>query len=153
TVTWMQRCNELVPLLSAGVSIRRVVLPVLLCAWATLGLAVANQELLIPHIAHNLQFEKDDPAGDKELPVRGAYEPNLIHITGKTASRREQLVREFQCQIPESLAGQLIYLIAQEAHYVNDGPDRRGWELINAQPADLRDFAAWENNKILEARD
>src|SRR5262245_54517858 len=32
TVAWMQRNNELVPLLSAGVSTRRVVQPVLICA-------------------------------------------------------------------------------------------------------------------------
>jgi len=152
-ISWMQRCNELVPLLSAGVSVRRVVLPVLLCAWATLSLAVASQEFVIPRIANNLQFEKDDPAGDKELPVKGAYEPNLIHITGKTASRKDQLVREFQCLIPEHIAGRLIHLNAQEAHYVNEGPQRRGWELINTVPADLPDFAAWENNAILEIKD
>src|SRR5476649_2823268 len=32
TVAWVQRNNELLPLLSAGVSTRRVVLPVLICA-------------------------------------------------------------------------------------------------------------------------
>src|SRR5262245_43101642 len=44
TVAWMQRNNELIPLLSAGVSTRRVVLPILLAASAMLGLSVLNTE-------------------------------------------------------------------------------------------------------------
>src|SRR5205085_5391982 len=63
TVAWIQRCNEQMPLLSAGISTRRIVLPVLLCAWAMLSLAVLNQELVIPRIASKLQFDKDDPTG------------------------------------------------------------------------------------------
>src|SRR5216683_894352 len=51
TIAWMQRYNELLPLLSAGVSTRRVVQPVLLSACFMLTLAVANQELHIPRIA------------------------------------------------------------------------------------------------------
>src|SRR6516162_7621896 len=54
TITWMQRCNEQVPLLCAGISTRRIVMPVLLCAWVTLSLAMVSQELLIPRIANRL---------------------------------------------------------------------------------------------------
>src|SRR5262245_47538064 len=46
TVAWMQRNNELIPLLSAGVSTQRVVRPVLISACAMLVLTVLNQELL-----------------------------------------------------------------------------------------------------------
>src|SRR5438094_851860 len=42
TVAWMQRSNELLPLLSAGVSTRRAVRPVLLCAMAMMGLVTVN---------------------------------------------------------------------------------------------------------------
>src|SRR5882724_191310 len=44
TVAWMQRSNELLPLLSAGVSTRRAVRPVLVCACAMMGLVAVNQE-------------------------------------------------------------------------------------------------------------
>ncbi len=153
TVTWMQRCNEQIPLLSAGISTRRIVLPVLICAWSMLSLAVLNQELVIPRIANRLIFDKTDPGGDKELTVKGAYEPNLIHITGEYANRRDQVVRNFQCLIPESVANQQIHLTAKEAHYINNGPNQKGWELIQTRPADLSEYAAWENAKILEVRD
>src|SRR5450631_3412549 len=38
TVAWMQKNNELLPLLSAGVSTRRAVRPVFLCAFGMMGL-------------------------------------------------------------------------------------------------------------------
>ena len=153
TITWMQRCNEQVPLLCAGISTRRIVMPVLLCAWVTLSLAMVSQELLIPRIANRLIFDKTDPGGDKELDVKGAYEPNLIHIAGKTASRKDQVVRGFQCLIPENVAGTQIHLMAREAHYVNNGPNQRGWEMIDTHPPDLSEYGNWDNPKILEVKD
>src|SRR5215471_18913450 len=47
TIALLQRNNELLPLLSAGISTRRVVRPVLLAACVMLGLASLNQELLL----------------------------------------------------------------------------------------------------------
>src|SRR5713101_1738307 len=44
TVAWMQRNNELLPLLSAGVTTQRVVRPVLFCACGMMVLASVNQE-------------------------------------------------------------------------------------------------------------
>ena len=44
----------------------RVVLPVLVSAWVMLTLAVVNGELVIPHIAGPLSYEKSDPEGEKE---------------------------------------------------------------------------------------
>src|SRR5207247_822473 len=76
TVAWMQRNNELLPLLSAGVSTRRVVRPVMGGVVVMLALGLANQEFLIPRIADALLADRDDHKGDKTLPVQGAYEPN-----------------------------------------------------------------------------
>ena len=50
TVAWMQRNNELLPFLSAGVPTRRVIRPVLFGAAFMLGLGIANQEFVIPRI-------------------------------------------------------------------------------------------------------
>src|SRR6516165_1952163 len=58
TVALMQRNNEQVPLLSAGISTRRIVTPVLLCAFAMLSLAGLSQEVLIPRIAERLGLER-----------------------------------------------------------------------------------------------
>ncbi len=144
TVAWMQRCNEQFPLLSAGVSTQRIVLPVLLCAVFMLGLTVINQEMVIPRVADQLNLEKDDPAGEKEMSIRGqCYEPNNIHINGKSANRRKQTVSEFEVVIPKELAGVMLVLTAQEAVYVPPGAKENeptgGWLMTNTKPATLGD--------------
>ncbi len=149
TVAWMQRNNEQLPLLSAGVSTRRIVLPVLVCASLMLSLTVLNQELVIPRIGDRLLYDKDDPGGDKEILVKGAYEPNLIHIEGGLASRKGLTVKPFRCLIPESLAGSQIHLTAKEAHYVATGPHKGGWELTETTPADVE---TWDE-KVFEVID
>src|SRR5262249_40904210 len=139
TVAWMQRSNELLPLLSAGVSTRRVVRPVLVAACGMLALGSANQELLILRLARALLADPDDPLGDKEIAVRGAYEPNGILIEGKTALRKNRLVKEFSCVFPERVAGNITQVTADEAYYLPPGNSPRGggWLLIGAKPAEL----------------
>src|SRR5262249_19777570 len=101
TVAWMQRNNEQVPLLSAGMSTRRVVRPGLLCAFVMLGLSMVNQEVVIPRIGHRLAQDRDDPVGQKEVSVHGAYEPNGLQLEGDRANRRAQTIRGFRVTIPE----------------------------------------------------
>ena len=88
TVAWLQRHNELLPLLSAGMSTRRVIRPVLFTAGAVLVLGVLNQELLIPRFGSILTYERDDPAGEKEIMAHGAWEPGEIYIHGYSGIRR-----------------------------------------------------------------
>src|SRR3954454_5139692 len=61
TVAWAQRNNELIPVLSAGVSTHRFLRPVFVGAALMLGIGVANQEFLIPAIAPQLVTDRDDP--------------------------------------------------------------------------------------------
>jgi lipopolysaccharide export system permease protein len=140
TVAWMQRNNEQVPLLSAGVSTRRIVTPVLLSAFFMLGLTVINQEFIIPRIADKLALDRDDPGGSKNVAVRSAYESNGIHITGDRATRRDFMVTNFCVTIPETLGGTLMHLSAMAATYVpGRGPRQGGWELVGTRPKDLRE--------------
>jgi lipopolysaccharide export system permease protein len=146
TVAFMQRSNEQVPLLSAGVSTHRIVTPVLICACFMLTLAVLNQELVIPRIADKLVQERNDPDGGKELPVHGAYEPNNIQIEGDRAVRvkiegskeKKLVVRGFRCTIPETSTYPMIHLIASEAQYFPSGEPHKGkWELLNCTPREV----------------
>jgi lipopolysaccharide export system permease protein len=150
TVAMLQRNNELIPLLSAGVSTRRVVLPVLVSAWIMLGLTVANGELLIPHIASKLSLERDDPDGGKELWVHGAHEPNRVLISGDRGQRKGMVVRPFFCTIPGNIGGHLIEVSAAEGRYIPKGPDEKysgGWLLTGAAPDRL---PGWERIDVLE---
>jgi lipopolysaccharide export system permease protein len=147
TVAWMQRNNEQLPMLSAGVSTRRLVMPVILSACLMLAVTVVNQELVIPRIGEKLTYQKDDPKGEKDLEVRGAYEPNGVHIVGKSASRKEQVVRQFQCTFPPEMAGRLLHITAEEATYVPPGAATRsgGWELRGTS---LPEVESWENSPL-----
>src|SRR5581483_4448488 len=140
TVALLQRNNEQLPLLSAGVSTQRIVTPVLLCAAAMLSLSVLNQELLIPRIGERLFYAKDDPEGEKELQVHQAYEPNDIQIGANPesgrATRKAQRVTQLECIIPKKIAGNLLVLRAEEAYYHppgERGERQGGWELMGVQ--------------------
>jgi lipopolysaccharide export system permease protein len=153
TVAWMQKSNELLPLLSAGVSTHRVVRPVLLSASAMLAFAVLNQELVIPPIGDFLLFPREDPKGERELEVHGCYEPNGIHLKGEKGLRKERVVKKFSCLIPEAVAGNLIHLTAEKAYYFppGEGPFHEGgWLLTEALPAELPE---WHHPEVLKICD
>jgi lipopolysaccharide export system permease protein len=141
TVAFMQRSNEQIPMLSAGVSTHRLVTPVLICACVMLTLGVLNQEFVIPRIADKLGLDKDDPGGDKDMGVHGAFEPNNIQIDGERAARKpEPTVRQFHCTIPETLGCALTHLTAKRAIYhPTGGPDdhKGKWELLDCMPRDV----------------
>jgi lipopolysaccharide export system permease protein len=140
TVAWMQRSNELLPLLSAGVSTQRVVRPILIGGFFLLSLSLLNQELIIPRIAGTLMADREDLQQDRPIPVHGAFEPNLTHISGECAVRRLGMVKDFNCLIPESVAPNSIHIAAKEAYYFppGEGPCKGGgWLLSDTDPKEL----------------
>lgn len=145
TISWMQRHNELMPLLSAGVSLRRVIRPVLLAGCSLLTLGVLNQELLIPRFGDVLTYERDDPNGEKGIIAHGGWEPNEIYIHGYNGFRQTRLVQPFHVLIPEGIAGNMIHLHAEEAYYLppGDGPRTGGWLLVKTKQTELKDVETW----------
>jgi lipopolysaccharide export system permease protein len=138
TVAMMQRNNEQLPLLSAGVSTHRIVAPIVASACFMMTLTVLNQELVIPHIRHHLALERSDPEGTKEVPVYGHFEPNLIHLEGERGVRRVNTVHNLRCTIPETIDGNLYHISAKEAIYHDSNDHHRGtWELIGCTPTKL----------------
>jgi lipopolysaccharide export system permease protein len=134
TIAWVQRNNELLPQLSAGVSTQRIVRPVLISACCVLVFSVLNQELLIPQFSHILSVSRDDPHGEKELGIHPGYEPNGIFISGAYGVRRGAVIKDFHVNIKPPLAeGTSIDLHAESARYVPRGPETRahtgGWIL------------------------
>jgi lipopolysaccharide export system permease protein len=152
TVAWMQRNNEILPLLSAGVSTRRVVQPVLLAACAMLGLATLNQEVVLPAIDSFLVENRNNPDGDKEVDVKGARDRNTVLIIGHQAQKSTLSVAKFACTLPPNLGGLggIVQLQAREATYVPPDPDKQrsgGWLLKDTTPPQLPE---WNNKDVLE---
>jgi len=142
TVSWMQRTNELLPQLSAGISTRRVLRPILFGAFVTLSLGPINQELIIPEIAEDLNTPRDDPNLERPTDVKGAYDSTGVHLEGVAGFRKEQKIVGMYVTFPENSAAGMIHLSAREAVYIpsGDGPQSGGWMLYQTQTAtDLND--------------
>lgn len=136
TVAWMQRNNELLPQLSAGIPTRRVIRPVLVGAALTLALGPLNQELLIPRIADELMAPKDDPEGAKAQVIMGAYDSAGVHIEGMVGIRKDRKILRFYGTFPESSPSGMVHLTADEAVYYPPGPGpyTGGWLLSKTVP-------------------
>lgn len=154
TVAWMQRNNELLPQLSAGVPTRRVIRPVVMGAVLTTLLVPLNTELYIPAVNDQLSVPRDDPDRSKPTQVRGAYDPNTKdHIVGESAAREKPgpndppdrsvlVVKRFEYTSSADRTGEPVHLSAERAVFVPaDTPGRPrtgGWELYNTKPDEPR---------------
>jgi hypothetical protein len=69
TLAMMNRTNELTAMLASGVSLHRVIWPIVLCAMLLGGLIVVDQEMIIPipTVAGRLARPRDDPTGTNEF--------------------------------------------------------------------------------------
>lgn len=141
TVSWMQRNNELLPLLSAGVPTRRAVRPVFLGAAVVIALAPLNTELLIPEVADALMRPRDDPDGAKGQLALGAHDRSRVHIEAGTVYRKDRRVEWLCATFHETSPGGMIHLVAEDAAYVppGDGPLTGGWLLTGTTPQTFAD--------------
>ncbi len=136
TVSWMQKNNELLPQLSAGVPTRRVIRPVLLGAAFAVALAPLNTEFVIPEVADELMRNRDDPDGSKAQILMGAFDTSGVHLEGLAGFRRDKRIERFCATFPESSPSGMIHVTADDAVYVppSDGPLTGGWLLTGVLP-------------------
>ncbi len=144
TITWMQRNNELIAMLSAGLSAHRVVRPVIVSATLVSLLSIANQELIMPRFSKELLRSAADD-GSIRQKVYSRFDRNQILIYGDSGVRQTQTVRRFAVKIPESLHGTMQSVDAEEARYIPDEvegvPYRGGWLLRGARMSPNEDDA------------
>lgn len=135
TVTWMQKNNELIAMMAAGLSAQRVIRPVIISAALVSGVAVLNQELVIPRISEELQQTPDDD-GKRGLRIFSRRDVNEIVVNGTYAFRAEQAVEPFNAVFPPWRYGTLLRLDSKEARYIPEqatrSPLRGGWLIRGA---------------------
>jgi lipopolysaccharide export system permease protein len=151
TIAWMQRNNELLPLLSAGVSTHRIILPIIVSACVMLSLACLNQELLIPQLGDRIMSQKEDPDNQRNVLVNGKFEGTLMHIEGQVANRKEKVIEGFDAVIREGVFRNMVHLSAREARYIppGQGPRTGGWLLTDIRQS-AEEIVGDENQEILE---
>ncbi|GIW87313.1 MAG: hypothetical protein KatS3mg108_1637 [Isosphaeraceae bacterium] len=142
TVTWMQRNNEHLAMMAAGISTHRAIRPVLVStALFSLG-AVANQEWIIPRVAEELQRTPDDDGKRKIRTYNSRRDINDILIQSQFADRARQEIWPFSTTFPTNRYGVMLHLTADRALYIPEhrrgAPLRGGWLVRDASlsPAD-----------------
>jgi lipopolysaccharide export system permease protein len=149
TVTWMQRNNELLAMLAAGLSTQRVIRPVLVSTAVVCALSVFNQEVIMPRYADELQRPHADD-GHGKVEVHGAHDSNRLYIHGREADRATSSILGFNATVPVEVTGELRDIEAQKARYIALGhptaPLTGGWLVVDARldpplrgDADLQD--------------
>lgn len=132
----LQKNSEIAPILAAGVPTFRLVRPFLLGTILVNCLILANQEFLIPRIAHVLQADRTQ-SGDAGKTVEPIYDYEThIRIDGKELFVEDQRLdgANFVLPVPE-VAFDLTTLNAQEATFHKKSGDQpAGWHLKNVTP-------------------
>ena len=153
TVAWVQRNNELLPMLSAGVSTRRFLTPVLSCTCVFVLINVANQEMLIPALSRE-PIRRDDPKNEKPLIVHSAFDSNSINFMAKTGIRKDLKMIDFKCSIPSKINnGTMVNLHSETAYYKppdTEGMYAGGWLLLNTKPEEIPN---WKQQDLLQQID
>ncbi len=141
----MNKTNEVTAVKASGVSVYRLIWPMIVAGIGISGLYVVNQELVLPKLVERLTVEPSDRGAAGEFRVRYVRDENntLIHaprfIPGEQAMAavmRETADGQTEIRQPVSIilrdreTGDIEYFIeARRAEYV---PEQGGWRLIGA---------------------
>jgi lipopolysaccharide export system permease protein len=136
TATWMQRNNELLAMLAAGIGTKRIIRPVLVSACLVNGIAVLNQEWVMPQIADELQRKPAHFDGKMVTIFHSRQDRNGVSVsvgTGGEGDPRKQVVTKFHAFLPVPALGNWGTVDAAEATYIPDdhptAPHSGGWLL------------------------
>ena len=131
----MVRCNELVAVMASGVSLKRVIWPIVILALLLTGLFVIDQELLIPPLADKLVRGQDAIRGEETYDVWFIADANgslicsqRFYVKTSTLYNPTIIIRS---KIPKSPIWQVIGRISAEEAVHN--PNTREWDLINGR--------------------
>ncbi len=136
TVTWMQKNNELLAMLAAGISTQRVIRPVIVCSVLVSSFAVFNQELIMPQLSEELQRDHAD-GGTRAVRVYTREDEDRVELAGKEADRNSRTVFFFDATLPYRIYGTVKVLGAKQATYIppddTKTPLKGGWLLRGAK--------------------
>ena len=130
----MVRSNEFVALMASGVSLRRVLAPILFLSVLLTGLSVIDQELIIPPLGDRLTRDQDDISGEVSYDVRFITDENGSLIFARQFNVKTQMLvnptillrhRNPTVSTIWNITGQIV---AESATYDHQ---KRVWRLVN----------------------
>jgi lipopolysaccharide export system permease protein len=136
TVTWMQRNNEQLAMLAAGISTHRAIVPVLVSSVIVSLIAVANQEIVIPFFGEELSRRHDDDGIQRVNSVSSRLDSRGIVIHGKSADRATRTILPFYATLGIRISGKLLSIDGRQACYIPidhpTAPLKGGWLIREA---------------------
>ena len=133
----LQKHCEIMPLLAAGVPMRRLFRPVVIGMLIVTGLIVANQEFVLPKIAARLEAPRGEKAnGDKGVEPLYDHRTHIL-ISGKSLFMRERRMSGPKFVLPAGdLAADVTTLRAVDAIWMpSTAEGESGWLLKSASPS------------------
>lgn len=133
--------SEYQPILAAGIPLARLAVPFVFGLLVVTAAAVANQEFVIPRIAHKLQGPRSDLAAVMQEVTPQVDHTNGLIISGDSLKAGEGRIIGAQIVLPcPEVVGAARTLYAESARYVpRTRTNPAGWVLTAASPehADL----------------
>jgi lipopolysaccharide export system permease protein len=137
TVTWMQRNNEQLAMLAAGVSTHRAIVPVLVSSVLVSLIAVGNQEVVMPYFGEELSRRHDDDGLQEVNLVATRYDARNIMLLGRSADRATRTITKFDVTIPPAVLGKFCVIDGRQASYIPPdhptAPLKGGWLIREAR--------------------
>lgn len=135
TIALLSRHGELHPLLAAGVPTYRLSWPFVVGIVVANAALIANQELVIPRIASQLQGTRGG-AGAEARQVESCQSPEGVYVTGDYLFLEGKRIQNAEFRLFQgALANDFVSVTAGEAHYLAaDGDLPAGWYLSDIHP-------------------
>jgi lipopolysaccharide export system permease protein len=128
----MTRNNELIAVMASGVSLKRVIMPIILLAVVLTGLLVFDQEVLIPKLANRLVRSHDANPGEEryELWFMGDKNGSLIN-TKRFEEKTGKMFLPTIIKRKQNDAGNWVVLGKISADSATYNKDEKRWYLEN----------------------
>ena len=124
TLGALQRNNETVALLAAGMPLQRLATPILVCSVLLLAVWVGNKELLIPQVAQKIARQRDDISGTRTAGVAMVRDHHKALLTAQRLDPRRGRLERLQILVPDETGQYATLIDADEATY---DPQRQTW--------------------------
>ncbi len=150
TLFRIKRSRETVALLSSGISLYRLLWPVMLVGILLNGLLIVNQELIIPSIADKLVRKQENAVGDLLVNVNLQADRNNALLLGKLNVLKENVT---DCWLVER-DGQGSLTRLRRARTATWDADQGGWLMTNVRSLTLgqsqRGHLGWQKSLFYE---
>lgn len=130
-ITWLQRTNELTALMASGVTVKRILRPLLVASVVVSAVAAANRELLIPTLRDRLVRNAQDWKGETARRVESVMDQRSgILIGGRATYANDRRIADPTFTLHRRLGDFGRKITAASAYYQTPSDDHPGGYLF-----------------------